>query len=161
MISLFKNKIITGTIILSVIFAPLSYADINNQVINLDVGQWNQVQSIFINGVEIPKARISNSSCLDEKDSKLTVKDYSNKLMNSLGKETQCDLSNLQGNHSEITFNLSCTALDSPFTTQLKMTYQYNREQVRVIGEGTIKGGGTNAPIKIDSVTNRIGPCQS
>lgn len=160
MINIPRNKYLSTAVFISFFSASLSYAQaVNDRVIELDEGLWSHQQTIWIGGVEIPGSEISGTHCLTEAESKLTVLDYSNKLMKGIGEDHQCDISNLSGNGSEVTFNISCTATGTPLTTNLKMRYEYSRQQVNVIGEGTVDGGGQSSPIRIDSKAQFVGSC--
>ncbi len=132
--------------------------DVLDAIIKLKPGKWNNTQSIEINGVEIPASTLSKSHCVTASEAHLTVKEYSEKMMQGLGTDSQCDISNLRKNVGQVSFNLTCFP-EEGLRSSMGVTYNYNHTQVTILANGTMEGGGRSVPIKVTALTKFTGDC--
>ena len=144
---------------LAILASPAGFAnDLANNVVNLEVGNWENKQSVTINGHEISHGALGGTECLTEAESQLTIGEYLEKFVQNVGSDHMCTFSDFRGAGGNVTIDVSCSIPDGT-TTAMTLNYKYSRTNVSVLGEGMVTTSGTSVPIKVVGTSQYLGAC--
>ena len=153
-------KLALGSLVFSVSMSNVFAQNLSEQIIKLDVGQWVNEQSIYINDRHQQALDLNGTQCLTDADANLSIQDYVDKLMTGVGVDVNCDLSNVKNQANRVDFDLTCSN-QIGLTTQLSMYYEYSRESVSYEAKGTISGVGQARELRVIGRTRRLGDCEN
>ena len=141
-----------------------SQVAVAQELVSLKPGLWQREQQTFLNGVEIPIARLSGTECLSEADAQNTVSEYFSEYFSELvaglndGEGSTCSLTEPQVGIGKATTDVHCQSPTA--STQATIEYRHTFERVEFDVVGVAQIAGASADLKVTGYTAYIGACQ-